>query len=99
LSRLRAAIEELHAARRDIERKLAEYRTSLPWRFTLTAARRAALAHRVETSFAHDFRILRRQLSYLNATITAWEEDWTRPKSRGPHKGYRPSFRRMRRKF
>jgi hypothetical protein len=89
----------LHAARRDIERKLAEYRTSLPWRFTLSAARRAALERRVETSFAHDFRILRRQLNYLNATIAAWEEDWTRSKSRVPHKGHRPSFRRIRRKF
>lgn len=98
LSRLRAAIEELHAARRDIEHKLAEYRLSLEWRFTLTATRRAALARRVEAGFAHDFRVLRRQLVHLNATIAAWEEDWTRAKNRPQRKWHRPAFRRRERK-
>lgn len=92
LSRLRTAIEELHAARRDIERKLREYRTSLPWRFTVTEARRAALERRVEASFVREFTLLRRQLNYLNSTIAAWEEDWTRADSR-------PKPRRRRRTF
>gem|GEM_PF-6001724 len=35
LSRLRRSIDELHAARRDLERKLRDYRSSPQWRFTL----------------------------------------------------------------
>lgn len=82
LSRLRQAIKELHAARRDTERKLRSYRTSPEWRFTKTEKTRSALHHRVEMNFAHDLDYLQRQLDYLNATIAAWEEDWTRPKNR-----------------
>ena len=93
LSRLRAAIEELHAARRDIEHKLAEYRTSLAWRFTKTAARRDALERRVEADFARDYRFLQRQLQHLNATIAAWDEDWTRSKTRPQSRSRRPNFR------
>jgi chromosome segregation ATPase len=93
LSRLRAAIEELHAARRDIEHKLAEYRTSLAWRFTRTAARRDALERRVEADFARDYRFLQRQLQHLNATIAAWDEDWTRSKTRPQSRSRRPNFR------
>lgn len=73
LSRLRRAIEELHAARRDTERKLRAYRSSIPWRFTLTENKRAALHRRTEANFEHDIDFLRRQLAYLNATIAAWE--------------------------
>ena len=73
LSRLRRAIEELHAARRDTERKLRVYRSSIPWRFTLTENKRAALHRRTEANFEHDLEFLRRQLAYLNATIAAWE--------------------------
>jgi hypothetical protein len=94
LGRLRAAIEELHAARRDIEHKLRTYRSSLAWRFTRTVARRAALERRVEMHLAQDFRFLRRQLNYLDATIAAWEEDWTRVKRRPQPKERRPVFRR-----
>ena len=82
LSRLRRAIEELLAARRDIERKLREYRSSPPWRFTRTEKNRAALHRRTETNFIHDLRFLQRQLDHLNATIARWEEDWTRGDSR-----------------
>jgi hypothetical protein len=98
LSRLRAAIEELHAARRDIEHKLREYRTSLPWRFTLTASRRTALERRVEAEFERDFKFLQRQLNYLNATIAAWDEDWTRANSRPARRWHRSTFRRRDRK-
>ena len=94
LSRLRAAIEELHAARRDLEHKLHAYRTSLPWRFTLTANRRPALVLRVEARFAHDFAALRRQLNYLNKTIAAWEDDWTRPGTRAHYRLRRHTYRR-----
>jgi hypothetical protein len=81
LSRLRRAIEELHSARRDAERKLREYRTSPPWRFTRNEKNREQLHQRTEDNFAHDLDILRRQLEYLNRTIAAWEDDWTRPDS------------------
>lgn len=73
LSRLLRAIEEMHAARRDTERKLREYRGSPPWRFTRTEARRAELHRRTEANFQHDLDFLQRQLAHLNATIAAWE--------------------------
>lgn len=82
LSRLRRAIEELHAARRDTERKLREYRSAPPWRFTRNEKNRHVLHHRTESNFAHDLKFLQRQLDHLNSTIAAWEEDWTRPDSR-----------------
>ncbi|MEO7413704.1 MAG: J domain-containing protein, partial [Opitutaceae bacterium] len=78
LSRLRRAIEEIHAARRDTERKLREYRSSPPWRFSRNEKNRPALHRRTETNFLHDLRFLQRQLDHLNATIAGWEEDWTR---------------------
>ncbi len=85
LSRLRRAIEELHAARRDTERKLRDYRGSPPWRFTKNEKQRASLQQNIAENFAHDIHFLRRQLDHLNTTIAAWEEDWRhdrRPKSR-----------------
>jgi hypothetical protein len=90
LSRLRRAIEELHAARRDTERRLREYRAAPPWRFTRNEKNRAALHRRTETNFLHDLRLLQRQLLHLNATIASWEEDWTRADSR-PRSRYRRS--------
>ncbi|MGH7944503.1 MAG: hypothetical protein ACREH8_11500 [Opitutaceae bacterium] len=82
LSRLRAAIDELHAARRDAERKLSEYRQSPQWRFTRNEKNRSQLHRFTESNFAHDIQFLRRQLDHLNRTIAAWEEDWTRDTGR-----------------
>jgi hypothetical protein len=79
LSRLRAAIEELHAARRDLERKLRTYRESPPWRFTLTERKREQLHRRTEMNFRHDIDFLQRQLAHLDAMIASWEEP---PRSR-----------------
>lgn len=73
LSRLRRAIEELHAARRDTEKKLRAYRGSSQWRFTLSERKRATLHRKIEANFAHDLEFLERQRAYLNATIAAWE--------------------------
>jgi hypothetical protein len=92
LSRLRAAIEETHAARRDTEAKLAEYRLSPQWRFTLAESRRATLERRVEADFVRDFKALDRQLRFLNQTIAAWEEDWTRADSRPKPRYSRRTF-------
>jgi hypothetical protein len=80
LSRLRRAIEELHAARRDTERKLKHYRSSPQWRFTRSEHYHPALQRRTEENFAHDLKFLQRQLDHLNATIASWEEDWTKAK-------------------
>jgi hypothetical protein len=77
LSRLRAAIDELRAARRDAERKLREYRQAPQWRFTRNEKNRAQLHRRTESNFEHDIKFLQRQLDHLNRTIAAWEEDWT----------------------
>ena len=77
LSRLRSAIEELHAARRDAERKLRDYRQAPQWRFTRNEKNRPQLHRRTESNFEHDIQFLRRQLDHLNRTIAAWEEDWT----------------------
>lgn len=76
LSRLRRAIEELHAARRDTERKLRDYRGSPQWRFTVLGAgkKKAILHESTEANFVHDIDVLRRQLAYLDATIGAWEK-------------------------
>lgn len=85
LSRLHRAIEELEAARRDIERKLAGYRRSPPWRFTLLAAKREHLHQRTENNLQREIDYLGRELRHLNTLIGAWEEDWTRADSRGRH--------------
>lgn len=74
LSRLRLAIAEMHAARRDTERKLREYRGSPAWRFTLTEKKRELLHRRTAMNFEHDIHFLERQLTHLNATIASWEK-------------------------
>ena len=81
LSRLRRAMEELDAARRDTLRKLREYRKSFPWRFTLTEHKRADLHRRAEASFKHDIDFLQRQLAHLKAIIAVWESK-SRPRPR-----------------
>lgn len=73
LNRLRRAIEELHAARRDTERKLRDYRRSPAWRFTLSEKKRPQLHRRLKTELHEDLAALQRHLAYLNATIAAWE--------------------------
>ncbi len=85
LSRLRRAIADLHAARRDLERKLRGYRDSPQWRFTLNAKKREVLHRRTETDFRHDIDFLQRQLAHLNALIASWEEpsrERRRPRTR-----------------
>ena len=73
LGRLRLAIAELDAARRDTERKLRHYRKTQPWRFTLSEKKRPKLRQQVEAELLHDLHSLRRQLDHLNRTIAAWE--------------------------
>ncbi len=75
VSRLRRAITELIAARRDLERKLRDYRRSPHWRFTLSEKSRHLLHARTYANFRHDVEILQQQLNHLNRTIAAWEKD------------------------
>lgn len=82
LGRLRRAIAELHAARRDTERKLRDYRRSFAWRFTVSEKKRPQLHRRVEAELNEDLIALQRQLAYLDATIAAWEAP--QPKRRRP---------------
>lgn len=74
LSRLFRAIEELNAARRDVERKLRAYRDSSAWRFSLREKKRAELHRKTEMNFRHDVIFLQRQLAHLDALIATWEE-------------------------
>lgn len=82
LSRLRLAIVELDAARRDTERKLRDYRKGPAWRFTLSEKKRPKLQQQVESELLHDLGCLRSQLDHLNRTIAAWEAPL--PKRRRP---------------
>ena len=102
LSRLRAAVEELHAAERDLAHKVDAYHRSPAWHFTRADGDRQKLERRVETQLGRDYRSLRAQLRELNATIELWEEDWTRPRSRERRPrpepaAYHEVFRRVRR--
>ena len=81
LSRLRRAIKDIHAARRDIERKLREYRNDPPWKFTLSEKKRGVLHARTEGNFKHDIYVLKNQLTYLDAIIA----DWERPRRAARH--------------
>jgi hypothetical protein len=82
VSRLRRAIAEFIAARRDIERKLREYRRSQEWRFTLSGKKRHILHARTYANFRHDVYVLQEQLNHLNRTIAAWEKDDARAAAR-----------------
>ncbi|MDB6167612.1 MAG: hypothetical protein JWM88_476 [Verrucomicrobia bacterium] len=74
VSRLRAAIEELHGARRDTERKLRAYRGAPAWRFPKAEKKRAELRHRIEGQLRFDLKYLQSKLVYLNEIIADWED-------------------------
>lgn len=74
LGRLRRAVEELHSARRDTEKKLRAYRRSQPWRFSMNRGKKRDVLHReTAANFQHDITFLQRQLEFLQNTIEAWE--------------------------
>jgi hypothetical protein len=79
IGRLRRAIAELDAARRDTERKLRECRKMPAWRFSLAENKRPQLLRNIEASLRGDFEQLKRHLAYLNETITAWEAPASTP--------------------
>jgi len=71
LGRLRAALEELHAARRDTERKIRLYRKGPEWRFSISPPS-ARLCNELREALEHDQALFRRQLAELEATISLW---------------------------
>jgi len=73
IGRLRRAILELQAARRDTESKLRIYRTTSAWRFTLSEKKRPQLHRYTETEMHEEIDTVRRQIAYLQSTIAAWE--------------------------
>jgi hypothetical protein len=82
IGRLRRAITELDAARRDTERKLRDYRKMPAWRFSLAAPKRPQLERTIEAALRRDYAELQHQLAYLNQTISAWEAPTARPQRR-----------------
>ncbi len=81
LGRLRAALNEIQAARRDAERKVRQYRKTPAWRFSLTppGARSQDGIHR-ELTEQRD--VLRRELSHFETVIAAWERPMKRRRQR-----------------
>ncbi|MBL9206541.1 MAG: hypothetical protein JNN01_15725 [Opitutaceae bacterium] len=73
LSHLRRAIRELEASRRDVERKLREYRKSQEWRFTTSLPQRSALRRTLQANLDHDLKAIRAHLRYLNERLDSWQ--------------------------
>lgn len=72
VGRLRAALDEIHAARRDAERQVRRFRKMPEWRFSVSPPdgwRRDELQCELERQRDR----LRRQLDQLEATIAEWE--------------------------
>jgi len=84
IGRLRRAIAELDAARRDTERKLRDYRKMPAWRFSLSANKRSQLLRKIEADLRYDVDQLKRHLDYLNQTIASWEAPSFTPHRRRP---------------
>jgi hypothetical protein len=73
LGRLKAALAEIEAARRDTERKLRFYRKSPAWKFTAQPPSDADL-RALERSLREEREHLRRTLAHLEAVIAEWEK-------------------------
>lgn len=72
VGRLQAALKEIHAARRDAERKVRQYRKTPAWRFSL-APPNARKRKDLQRALENDRAVLRRQLDELEAIIADWE--------------------------
>lgn len=78
VGRLRAALTEIDAARRDAERRVRTYRKHEAWRFSLQPPSEI-LRRQLERHLRQDEASLRRQLDELERTIATW----TKPRGRG----------------
>ncbi|HEX9782800.1 MAG TPA: hypothetical protein VGA56_08765 [Opitutaceae bacterium] len=81
VGRLRAALAEIHSARRDAERKIRHYRRMPEWRFSKrTDDSRMREGIRCDLE-ARRFD-LRQELAELEATIARWEKPQRKRKAR-----------------
>lgn len=83
VGRLRAAVAEIEAARRDADRKLRQYRKDLAWRFTLLVST-DLLAAKMERALRADLELLREQREDLERTVAEWERAARRGSRRKP---------------
>ena len=68
LGRLRAALREILAARRDVDRRVRVYRKAPAWRFSLKPPTET-LRLRFERQLTHECAILRERLAHIKTTI------------------------------
>jgi hypothetical protein len=80
VSRLRSAVIEIEAARRDAEKRVRQYRRDDAWRFSLRPAT-TELRIRTQEKLRHDEALLRDQLAELEALIARWERSGRRRRS------------------
>ena len=88
ISRLRAALAAIDAARRDTEKRLRLYRKDPAWRFSLRPVP-AALSRQLEQQFRDDEFMLRRELTALEETLARWAK--VRPRRRRTNSRAHPS--------
>jgi hypothetical protein len=72
VSRLRLALAEIDAARRDAERRVRQYRKQDAWRFSLRPPSQE-LHERIGRTLRRDETMLREQLAGLNDVFHQWE--------------------------
>jgi hypothetical protein len=82
VGRLRAAVDEIHAARRDAESRVRRYRKAPEWRFSLSApdVRRCEELRR---TLEHERDGLRKKLDELEAILAVWEKPVKKRSRRG----------------
>lgn len=88
LGRLYAAIREIEGARRDVERKVRQYRKTPAWRFTLRE-RKPEDAANLADQLRSDREHARMHLEYLEQTLARW----SRPLGQARAKRSSSSFR------
>lgn len=91
VGRLRAALAELVAARRDAERKVRHYRRSPAWRFSRKPPTVGVIA-RLRREFEEQRRLLRDELAHFDAIIARWERPARGSRQRRCAKGKEGSF-------
>jgi hypothetical protein len=82
IGRLRAALAEIDAARRDAEKRVREYRKQRAWRFSLKPPS-LALRLELERQLKQDQAMFRAQLEEVEGVMEAWSKPAARRHSRG----------------
>ena len=81
VGKLRAALAEIEAARRDAEKRVREYRKRPAWRFSLKTPS-VALRTSLERQLQHDANMFRSQLDDIEAILASWRIKTRRRSSR-----------------